>query len=442
MVIPVFPRENYTSLPTVDRGIGVHLFDKEGRKYLDASSGACVVSIGHGRKEVAEALRQQAERVAFVIGVHFQNEPATRLAEQVINLAPKEMSSVHFVSGGSEGTDTSIKLALSYYLARKQPRKTRLISRWASYHGATIAATSLSGHTGRRRTYHRILMDVTHIPPAYCYRCPFSKDPESCDLDCARALDIAIRREGPENVAAFIAEPIVGSTLGAVVPVDEYFPLVREICDEYGVLLIADEVMTGFGRTGKPFGMDHWEVTPDLMITGKGISSGYAPLGAILVSKKIDEAFEETSSGFPHIFTYGFNPLSASAGSTVLDILVKEKLIQRAVKLGRYLGKWLKSLEDLPIVGDVRGRGMLHGVEFVEDKATKAPFAPEKRVSRRMFDGMASRGVLPYIGTGSVDGTKGDHFTLCPPFVITEEQIDEIVESIRLTAVEVSRQVL
>ncbi|MCW4049702.1 MAG: aminotransferase class III-fold pyridoxal phosphate-dependent enzyme [Candidatus Bathyarchaeota archaeon] len=440
MVIPVFPRDKYTSLPIVDRGEGVFLFDKEGKRYLDACSGACVVSIGHGRKEVAKILKKQAEQVAFVIGVHFQNEPAIRLAKQVIDLAPEEMSSVHFVSGGSEGTDTAIKLALSYYLARKKPRKTRLISRWASYHGATIAATSVSGHTGRRRTYHRILLDVTHIPPAYCYRCPYSKTPEKCDIDCARALDITIRREGSENIAAFIAEPIVGSTLGAVAPVDEYFPYVREICDDHDVLLIADEVMTGFGRTGKPFGMDHWGVTPDIMITGKGISSGYAPLGAILVRKRIDEAFEETSSGFPHIFTYGFNPLSAAAGSAVLDILVKERLIERSATMGRYLSKRLKELDDLPIIGDTRGKGLLHGVEFVKDKSTKAPFPREKQVSHRMFKGMASRGVLPYIGTGTADGTLGDHFTLCPPFIITEEQIDEIIDSIDKTAREVATQ--
>jgi adenosylmethionine-8-amino-7-oxononanoate aminotransferase len=442
MMIPVFPREKYSSLPIVDRGEGVFLYDKEGKRYLDASSGACVVSIGHGRKEVAEVLKKQAEQVAFVIGVHFQNESAVRLAKQIIDLAPEGMSSVHFVSGGSEGTDTAIKLAVSYFLARKKPRKTRLISRWASYHGATIAATSVSGHTGRRRTYHRILMDVTHIPPSYCYRCHYSKTPEKCDIDCARALDATIRREGPENIAAFIAEPIVGSTLGAVVPVNEYFPLVREICDDHEVLLIADEVMTGFGRSGKNFGMDHWSITPDLMITGKGISSGYAPLGAIILRKEIEEAFVDASSGFPHIFTYGFNPLSATVGSKVLDVLVKEKLIQRAEKFGRYLRKRLKGLEDISIVGEVRGRGMLYGVDFVKVKKTKSPFSPEKQVSKRMFDGMASRGVLPYIGTGSVDGYIGDHFTLCPPFTITEEQIDMIVESIRSTAVEVSKKLL
>jgi adenosylmethionine-8-amino-7-oxononanoate aminotransferase len=441
MVVQIFPSDKYPSLPIVERGDGVYLFDNEGMRYIDASSGACVVSIGHGRKEVAKVLKEQAQQVAFVIGVHFQNEPAIRLAKQVLDLAPVEMGSVHFVSGGSEGTDTAIKLALSYFLTQKKPRKMRLISRWASYHGATIAATSVSGHTGRRRTYDRILMDVTHIPPAYCYRCPYSKNPESCDIDCARALDIVIKREGPENIAAFIAEPIVGSTLGAVVPVDQYFPLIREICDAHDVLLIADEVMTGFGRTGKSFGLDHWGITPDISTTGKGISSGYAPLGAILVRDKIKEVFEETASSFPHIFTYGFNPLSASVGSKVLEILVKEKLIQRAEKYGKYLGKRLLELEELSIIGNVRGRGMLHGVEFVKDKNSKTPFAPQKQVSKRMFDGMASRGVLPYIGTGTVDGTNGDHFTLCPPFIITKEQIDEIVESISETAIEVSTKI-
>lgn len=440
MAIPVFPREKYTSLPTVDHGEGIYLYDKEGNRYLDASSGACVVSIGHGRKEVAEALKEQAARAAFVIGVHFQNEAAVRLSQQAKELAPREMSSIHFVSGGSEATDTAIKLALSYYLTRGLPRKTRFISRWASYHGATIASTSMSGHTGRRRTYHRVLMDVTHISPAFCYRCPYNKTPETCDVDCARALETEIRREGSENVAAFMAEPIVGSTLGAVVPVEEYWPLIREICDVHDVLLIADEVMTGFGRTGKNFGLDHWGVTPDLMTTGKGISSGYSPLGAVLVNKKIDQAFEDTGSDFPHIFTYGFNPLSAAAGSAVLDILVKERLIERSATMGRYLSKRLKEIDDLAIIGDTRGKGLLHGVEFVKDKSTKAPFPREKHISRRMFKGMASRGVLPYIGTGTADGTLGDHFVLCPPFIITEEQIDEIIDSIDKTAREVATQ--
>jgi len=441
MKSPVFPREKYTNLPIVDRGEGVYLYDKSGKRYIDASSGACVVAIGHGRKEMGEALMEQAEKVAFVIGVHFQNERAVELAEQVIDLAPQGMRAVHFVSGGSEGNDTAMKLALSYHLANGQPRRQRFIARWASYHGATLGATSLSGHTGRRRTYHRALMDVTHIPPAYCYRCPNGKTPDGCDLECARALDTAIRREGPENIAAFFAEPIVGSTLGAVVPAEGYFPLIREICDEHGVLLVADEVMTGFGRTGTNFGLDHWGVTPDIIVTGKGISSGYAPLGAMIIGERIVDLFEGTGSDFPHIFTFAFNPLSSAAGSAALKILVREKLIDRSTKMGEYMGKRLREIEGLPLIGDVRGRGLLHGVEFVENKDTKEPYPPEKVVSKRIFAEMASRGVLPYIGTGSVDGTRGDHFTLCPPFVITEEQIDAIVRSIEEAVVEVEKQI-
>jgi adenosylmethionine-8-amino-7-oxononanoate aminotransferase len=426
----IFPPEKYTSLPIVDHGEGIYLYDKEGKCYIDASSGACVVAIGHGRKEMAKALMEQAQKAAFVIGVHFQNELAIELAKQIIDLAPHGMKAVHFVSGGSEGNDTAMKLALSYHLANKEPRKQRFIARWGSYHGATLGATSLSGHTGRRRTYHRALMDVTHIPPAYCYRCPYRRTPDRCDLDCAKALDTAIRREGPENIAAFFAEPIVGSTLGAVVPVDGYFPMIREICDEHGVLLVADEVMTGFGRTGKNFGLDHWSITPDIIVTGKGISSGYAPLGAIIIGDQIVDLFEEKHSDFPHIFTFAFNPLSSAAGSAALKILVEEKLIERSARIGEYMGKRLREIMELHLIGDVRGRGLLHGVELVKNKATKDPYPPEKGVSRRMFTEMASRGVLPYIGTGSVDGTRGDHFILCPPFVITEEQIDTIIQSI------------
>ena len=433
---PVFPRERYTALPMLERGEGVYLYDKAGKRYIDASSSACVVAIGHGREEVAQAIFEQAKRASFTIGVHFQNEPALELAREVINLAPSGMSSVHFVSGGSEATDTAVKLALSYQLARKASRRTRFISRWGSYHGATIAAVSLSGHTGRRRTYHPILMDVTHIPPAFCYRCPYLKSPDLCDIECARALDTEIRREGPENVCAFVAEPIVGSTLGAAVPSIRYWPMIKEICDEHDVLIIADEVMTGFGRTGKPFGMDQFGVVPDLMVVGKGISSGYSPLGAVIVGKKVDEVFENTSSDFPHIFTYGFNPLSAATGLAVLRILERERLIERAERMGRYFEKQLSTLGALPMIGDTRGLGLLHGVEFVKDKETREPFPAGEQVARRIFSGMASRGVLPYIGTGTLDGTRGDHLTLCPPLIVTEEQLDEIVGSIRDTVKE------
>jgi len=437
MKLPVFPNEFFKTLPVLDRGEGVYLFDKEGTRYIDACASACVVAIGHGREEVARTLQEQATRAAFAVVVHFQNEHALELAKKVLELAPTDMRSVFFVSGGSEATETAIKIALSYQLAQGMPRKTRFISRWGSYHGATLASISLSGHSGRRRPYHPILMDVTHIPPAFCYRCPFSKTPDQCDIDCARALDVAIRREGPENVAGFFVEPIVGSTLGAVAPVDEYFDLVREICIQHDVLLIADCVMTGFGRTGKAFGMDHWGITPDLMIVGKGISSGYTPLGGVIVGKVIDGASEQTSAQFPHLYTYGFNPLSAATGLAVLRILEREGLIQRADKMGHYLAKELKTLEGLDIIGDTRGRGLLHGVEFVKNKETKEPFAPEKQVSQKMFKGMAARGVLPYIGTGTVDGTRGDHFTLCPPLIITEEQIDQIIIAIEETAKEI-----
>jgi adenosylmethionine-8-amino-7-oxononanoate aminotransferase len=398
---PVFPL-NYSDLPILDYGEGVFLFDKDGNRYIDASSEACVVSIGHGREEVADAMRAQAKRAAYVIGVHFQNEASLELSKQIIELAPDGMNSVHYVSGGSEGNDTAMKLALSYQLARNKPRKSRFICRWASYHGATLAAVSLSGHTGRRRTYHRVLMDVTHIPPAFCYHCPFSKTPERS--------------------------------------VDEYFPLIREICTEHDVLLIADEVMTGFGRTGKAFGVDNWKVVPDIIVTGKGVSSGYTPLGAVIVGEKIDEVFKETQADFPHIFTFAFNPLSAATGLAVVRILQREGLIQQAEKRGRYLKKQLSTLEDIGIVGNTRGLGMLQGVEFVENKETKEPFSTEKNVARRMFEGMKTRGVIPYYGTGTADGTRGDHLVICPPFVIKEEQIYKIVESIRETAIDLEKQ--
>jgi len=264
------PRKIY---PKADRAEGVYIYDTEGKKYIDGSGGAAVVGIGHGIKEITEAMFQQAERISFAHSSHFTSQSAIDLASKLVGLSPKGLNRVYFLSGGSEAVETSIKLARQYQVERGKPHKYKVISRWTSYHGNTLGALALSGHTVRRRYYLPLIQHTPHIVPAYCYRCPFGLRPEKCELECALDLEKTLLYEGPDFVSAFIAEPIVGATAGALVPKDGYFQKIREICDHYDILFIADEVMTGIGRTGKNFGVDHWGVVPDMIVAAKGLSS-------------------------------------------------------------------------------------------------------------------------------------------------------------------------
>ena len=274
----VFYRNSKKFYPTVDRGEGIYIYDTEGRKYIDGSGGAAVVGIGHGVKEITEALLRQAEKISFAHSSQFTSQPTLELAAQLVQLAPPGLNKVYFLSGGSEAIETSVKIARQYQVERGKPGKYKVISRWTSYHGNTLGALALSGHTGRRRYYLPLIQHTPHVQPAYCYRCPFGLEPEKCALECALDLDKTILYEGPDSVSAFIAEPIVGATAGVLVPPDGYFQKIREICDRHDVLFISDEVMTGMGRTGKNFGIDNWKVKPDMIVAGKGLSSGYTPI--------------------------------------------------------------------------------------------------------------------------------------------------------------------
>ncbi|NIO20799.1 MAG: aminotransferase class III-fold pyridoxal phosphate-dependent enzyme, partial [Candidatus Aenigmarchaeota archaeon] len=300
--------------------------------------------------------------------------------------------------------------------------------RWQSFHGNTLGALSVSGHTRRRRNYSNLLLNMPHIPPAYCYRCPFNKISDSCDLECARELDVVVKQEGPENIAAFIAEPIVGATLGAVPPIDEYFPLIREICDTYDILFIADEIMSGFGRTGEYFAMEHWDVTPDILSFGKGVASGYSPLAGIITHKRISETFEDEATLFTHGFTYAFNPLTTAVGLKVLEIVEKERLIENAKNMGKYLAERLSVLEELPYVGDIRGKGLLFGIEFVKNKDLKEPFPSNDHMAYKIMKDLMGRGLVIYPGSGTKDGLNGDHILLAPPLIITKDEINKIVQ--------------
>ena len=317
--------------------------------------------------------------------------------------------------------------------------RSKVIARWQSYHGNTLGALSMSGNIARRKRYVPLLLDFPHIPPAYCYRCWFRKTCDSCDLECARALDKEIKATGPEYVSAFIAEPVVGATLGTVPASPGYFQLIREICDDHGVLFIADEVMTGLGRTGKMWGIDHWDTTPDIIATAKGLAGGYLPLGATIASNKIFEGFGEP---FAHGHTYGSHPVVCAAGLAVLTYMEKHKLVKNSRVNGEYLHKKLEPLYDHPTVGDIRGMGIFAGIEFVKDKETKEPFDPSIHYNSRIVEQCYKNRLLVYPGMGTIDGVKGDHIQVAPPLVVSKAEIDEIISLLDKSIGELEAKVL
>jgi len=384
----------------------------------------------------------QADRLAFSHGTHFTSEAAVECAERLCKMAPdNRLSKVYFLSGGSEAVETAVKLVRQHWREIGRPDKYKVISRWTSFHGNTTGALALGGHTGRRRHYQPLFLHTPHIEPCYCYRCPFHGTEGACDLECADQLERTIKYEGPDAVAAFIAEPVVGATAGAVVPKEGYWQRIRAICDAYDIKLIADEVMTGCGRCGHNFCLDHWQVIPDLIVTAKGLSSGYTPLGAVIVMEEIHEAIRAGSGAFIHGHTYSQNPLSTAVGAAVLRYIEEQGLVERSRQMGQYLLERLKSLLDLEIVGDVRGLGLFAGVELVKDKSTKVPFDPELKVNAQVAAEAFKRGLITYPGGGGADGINGDHILLAPPFIITESQIDELVRILE-EAIEVVQQSL
>jgi len=414
--------------PIVDHAEGIYLYDKEGRRYIDGSGGAsCVTCIGHGVPEVIEAAEKQLRKVCFSPSHVFANEPVMELAELVAEMAPGGLNRTWFVNGGSEAVDNAVKIARQYQMERGNLSKYVVISRWQGFHGNTIGALGVGGHTFRRRRFLPMFEDSPHIPPAYCYRCYFEKTYPECDLICARVLENAICQQGPENVAAFIAEPVVGATTGAVAPPPGYFEIIREICDRYDVLFIADEVITGFGRTGRNFGIEHWGVEPDIIATGKGMSAGYTPLGAVILQDKLVDFLAEKGSNLVGGHTFALNPLSAAIGAAVLRYIRDHKLVEQAAETGAYFMSKLSPLASHRIVGDVRGKGMLFAIEFVQDKVSKSPFPVEVRIAQKVVDAALPLGLVLYPCTGTVNGVAGDFILMAPPFIITKEQVDEYV---------------
>jgi len=428
-----FPRNFLKSYPQATRAEGCFIYTAEGRRYLDASGGAAVVTIGHGVDEVARAMAEQAARLAYVHSSQFHTAIVEKLAQRVLALAPEPMrrdGRVYFTSGGSEATETAIKVARQYWLERGKPKRARIIARRQSYHGATIGALSLSGNVRRREPFAPLLSEWGHIAPCYCYRCPFDLHYPECNVDCADDLDRFLSRDGADDVAAFIFEPVSGATLGAASPPDGYVQRIADICRRRDILLIADEVMTGMGRTGKPFALQHWGVAPDIILVGKGIASGYAPLGGVIVAGHVVEAFSAGSGAFLHGFTYNAHPVAAAAGNAVLDYIEREHLFDRVEPAGQELRAALEPLKRFSVVGDIRGMGLLCGIELVRDPKTREPFPPDARIAPRLAEDILESGVMTYPIQGCADGQRGDHILLAPPFTITSGMIQMLASAI------------
>ena len=422
----LLPRDLTRKYPRIVRGEGVNVYDADGKRYLDAIAGIAVVNVGHGRAQVAEALAAQAQTIAYVQSSIFDNEPAHELAERLGRFTPTGLNHAYFVSGGSEANETAIKLARQYHVERGDKSRYLVISRWQSYHGGTLGALSASGITARREKYAPLLLDFPHIVECNCYRCPYGLEYPRCGVQCAHALEGALRHVGASNVSAFIAEPIVGAAAGATTPPPEYFPLIREICDRYGILFIADEVITGLGRTGKNFGIEHWGVVPDIITTAKGLAGGYASLGAVIAHDRVRDAFVKAGAPFVHGYTMVSNPLATAVGVAVLDVLEAEELVARVAALEEGFFRRGRALLKHRTVGDVRGKGLLMGIELVQDKASKQPFPAARRVNAQLAAICLKHGLVIYPGGGTADGVDGDHFLLCPPFTITEAELDEL----------------
>ncbi|MGG1660387.1 aspartate aminotransferase family protein [Brevibacillus sp. NRS-1366] len=414
--------------PVISHGKGIYLYDKEGNRYIDGCSGAVTASIGHGVEEVAEAMYEQAKDVSFAYRSHFSSDAVEKLGAKLAQWAPGSLNWTFFVSSGSEATETAQKIAIQYWQEKGRPTKNRIISRWMSYHGITMGALSMSGHVLRRKRFVPLLADYPAITGPYPYRRPEGMSLEDYAQQCANELETAILRVGPDQVAAFIAEPVIGATAGAVVPPEGYFQRIREICDKYQVLFIADEVMTGVGRTGKAFGVDHWGVVPDLMTLGKGMSAGYTPMAATMVSDEIIETITKGSGLIMAGHTYSANPQSAAVSLAVLNYVEKHQLVEKAAEQGAYLLSRLQQLADeLPLIGEARGLGMLCGLEFVKNKQTKEPFALSQGVGGKVIAKAFEKGLLIYPAMGGIEGVAGDCVIIAPPLTITTEQIDELI---------------
>jgi adenosylmethionine-8-amino-7-oxononanoate aminotransferase len=433
-------RKNF---PAAVRGEGVYVWDADGNRYLDLSGSAAVNLIGHGVPEISAAMAEQAGKLEFVHTSQFTTPVAEEYAQELLAFAGEHFreGAVYFTCGGSESIETALKLSRQYQVEIGQATRHQVLSRQQSYHGSTLGALAVSGNKRRREMYLPMVREFPHVGMPYCYRCDFdcSDGCRNCGQQYAAELERAIAATNGE-AAAFIFEPVSGATLGAVVPPPGYLQSIAEICRHHGVLLIADEVMTGMGRTGRNFAVDHWKVAPDILVTAKGLSSGYAPLGAVIASRKLVDAIAAGTGAFLHGFTYNAHPISLAAGRAVLRHLQAAKLVEASDSsqpgtAAAHFKQTLESLRNQGAVGDVRGIGLLWAVEFVADKPSQRPFPADQNFAGRVAAAASKRGLLVYPMQGSVDGIRGDHLLLAPPAVITQDQIawsgEQLIASFR-----------
>ncbi|GES52052.1 adenosylmethionine-8-amino-7-oxononanoate aminotransferase [Rhizobium sp. ERR 922] len=429
----ILHRSIASDLPHAVAGEGVYIIDSEGRHYLDGSGGAAVSCLGHNHPEVLEAMREQMGRISYAHTSFFTTDAAEELAEKLVVLTPEGLDYVYLVSGGSEAVEAALKMARQYFVEIGQPQRRHIIARRQSYHGNTIGALAAGGNAWRRAQFQPILPETHHISPCYAYRDKLPQEtPEAYATRLAAELEAKILELGPDQVMTFIAEPVVGATLGAVGPIADYFKKIRHICDKYGVLLILDEVMCGMGRTGTIFALEQEGIVPDLVTIAKGLGGGFQPIGAVMLSRRIYKAFAEGSGLFQHGHTYIGHPMAAAAANKVVEILTRPGLMENVAVMGERLQAGLEArLGGSPYVGDIRGRGLFRGVELVAERDSKTPFDPARKIHARIKKEAMQRGLMCYPMGGTIDGRYGDHVLLAPAYIIREDEIDMIAD--RLT---------
>ncbi|MEO3431004.1 aspartate aminotransferase family protein [Pelagibius sp. CAU 1746] len=428
----VFPRHSKASYPVAVGGEGPYLFDSAGKRYIDASGGAAVSCLGHGHPAVIQAIKDQVDKIAYAHSAFFTTEASEALAEYLIERAPGDLARVYFVSGGSEANETALKLARQFHLENGEPDRYHFIARQQSYHGNTLGALSVGGNAARRAPYQPLLSPASHIEPCYAYRHQaHDESEEAYGRRVADSLEAEILRVGPEKVAAFIAEPVVGATLGAVPAVSGYFKRIREICDQYGVLLILDEVMCGMGRTGSLYACEQDGIAPDILTCAKGLGGGYQPIGAVLCSGRIYDTIAQGSGAFEHGFTYIGHATACAAALAVQQTIEAENLLDNVQRQGAALREALEArFGNHHHVGDIRGRGLFIGLELVADRTTKEPFDPALKVNALIKKQAMAEGMVCYPAGGTVDGRRGDHVLLAPSFIVQRPHLDEIVDKL------------
>lgn len=425
----VFGRHTKTSPPIAVGGDGCYLVDENGKQYFDGSGGAAVSCLGHQDKEILDAIKSQLDKIAYAHTGFFSSKPAEELADLLIKHAPENIDKVYFVSGGSEAIEASLKLARQYFLEQGAANRHRVIARRQSYHGNTLGALGTGGNQWRRKPFSPLMVETSHIAPCYQYREQKHDENEfEFGQRVANELETEILRLGPETVMAFVAEPVVGATLGAVPSVKGYFQRIRQICDLYGVLLILDEVMCGMGRTGSLFACEQDNVVPDIITIAKGLGGGYQPIGAMLCSRQIFEAIEAGSGFFQHGHTYIGHPTACAAGFAVTNAIIERGLVERSKVMGQKLKSALEAeFGQHPHIGDIRGRGLFLGLEIVAERETKSPFDPKEGINKQIKKACFAKGLGCYPMGGTIDGTSGDHIMLAPPFIMEDNHIDEVV---------------